>query len=392
VFLALNLRPPPLHFTPELAWVLEAAFGPSLAPHVTGGSPALRRKIAFELELAARIATRLGPQELVLALGVDESKNFVRQQLAVTARNRVLSSTIDLVVGLAREHAIPIALVKHAALLVTGRLTEGQRDARDVDVLVPPQRATELERALQARGFERLANRPQPHHLPGMRGPRNEVVEIHHALLGVQASVDAKSASFDELRESGALQSVHGFFVPCPELLAAHAIVHGLVQHASSPLDYLPSRVLADLVDLGGARGWDVACLHHYIRASTPREVAVAACELGTLLARGNAEHALLGRSEEARLLAHLVAASCDQDYREALKLTSVGVVGASARLRGLLRTAFLPTPNDLARGSLSRAPGSMRARLTQPFSAAGSLAKAIRAYLRLRQRTSRHG
>jgi hypothetical protein len=154
-------------------------------------------------------------------------------------------------------------------------------------------------------------------------------VEIHTALRFVDVRGDRTSAGAEAIRGAGLCEPLAGLpgdcRAPVEDLLAAHALAHGIAQHGVSPGAYPLMRMVADLVDLG----LDAAAVDRFLpgpyrwisRVVAESELR-AAFSLAGALAAG--DQRLFGEAESlagARtMLRHVVAGAIDDTYRRSLR------------------------------------------------------------------------
>lgn len=154
---------------------------------------------------------------------------------------------------------IPYAALKGAWLALHAYPHPALRPLRDIDILVPSERAKMAFELLLAQGFTpRNASEPSPEHafsrgkhLPGLVSPGDQIsVEIHHRLLtpgplrhgrGLAVS-DVLGARITEISQAGSIA------YPAPTEMLLHLIVHAVYEHGfcNGPL------VLTDIVYLLG--------------------------------------------------------------------------------------------------------------------------------------------
>lgn len=308
---------------------------------------------ACRLDLDARITARLGSPRLEAELGPELARRAALRELAVVAAHRLLMRALEETLPIAEQLGVELVLLKHAALVVAGVVREGERDVRDVDVLAPPRQAEPFRQALLAAGYSDTGHGSQPHHLPAVSSPHGEVFEIHTSIPGLSIPPDGprsaarvaalRGARLLERREIGG----HACWVPVRELLCAHALVHGFVQHAARPDDYPMMRMIADLVDLApwqrGAEG-EGLIRELVVPAMTPAEVG-AALDLARALARGSIPEP---GSAERSLLDHVVAAAFDENYRRSLALLRLDGLTRPAEVMHAVRRALVPARADV--------------------------------------------
>lgn len=334
-----RLRAPALQPSRELSWVLLRAFAPVSARVPTGVDAARVVSLCRKLDLAPRIAMRHA-QTLPAELGAEPARELTFVRLQAVAMDRVLDALLDEVVVTAAQLGQPLVLLKHAALRRGGFVAEGERSARDVDLLVADDFAPELQRALIARNFA-SASRSAQLHLPPLRRKPGEVVEIHSALWGMhlpRAQTNAEAVDVAGLIARGDVESLgDGCHIPHAPLLAAHAVVHGFVQHRSSPEGYPMMRVIADLCSLA-IDGGDAARARAFVLESFANALVGTALRLSNSLSRGVDVNEL--DPAEFELLGHVVAAGCDEYYRRALRFERVLNLTNFAALRDALHAA----------------------------------------------------
>lgn len=313
-----RLSPPQLATGAELQWVFRRAFGPRggtlAAPLPTAVVPC-----ASALGLAGRLCSRVPLPVLEAELGFAATRRLALLQLQVRGSNRLLAAALDHALQRARSLGLDVVPLKHAALWLAGRVREGERDARDVDLLVHPAGAPALWHSLQRDGYRPFDGETTGPHLPPLLSQSGACIELHDRLWGMNTSWAGGSLPEALVRAGWVREnSPHSrVLVPTRPFLIAHALVHGLVQHLTSPVDYAPVRVIADLIDLEAsvAHADEVSRL----AAGTLDGASVhAALELTERLARGAALQDL--PAAPGKLLAHLVGASLDAPYRRALR------------------------------------------------------------------------
>lgn len=400
----LRFMPPPLRLTPELRWVLIRAFGPpARAAPPADGAAALAA--ARRLALAARIGAVHGRQALATEVGVEAAEGFHRSRIAAGFSELTVVALMRELAEVAAALELPLALVKFAALHVAGAITPGSRSAADLDALVPAAGADRLASALRERGFEPRPLWGQEHHVPTLFHPDRGAVELHLHLPGVSAPGtpepwrDGQFAGYRELATAGVLRSAPGLAgavsIPTAEVLAAHALAHGIAQHGWAPAAYPPMRMLADLIDLGatGPAGGDlIAGAERWLTSSVSAEEAAAARTLCIALTAGDLD-ALAELDGAARLLAHVVAGAFRDDYRRALKLHgTLSGLGERPSLRSALsrvrEAVFLSRRQiDAIYGPTGSSLGYLRRRLLRPLDLAVRLLRYSVADRKLRRR-----
>lgn len=385
------VQPPYIIPTPALRWVLGKSFD---AQNMESKSPPQCAeqviRITRQLDLSARLAARAG-DSLLRDLGATAARTLSQHRLAVTASNAVLWASLHEVTRVARELGAPFALLKFCALSSSGVVAAGTRDARDIDVLVSNQFVSALHSRLLNAGFRTLdAGRG---HLSPLVGASCEIIEIHESIPGISVPSKKRAATFEDLQEAELLDSAAhpaGSWVPKREVLAAHALVHGLEQHGASPTSYPSFRYVSDLVDLLPKREDDssfaYSCgrlvLNERIRCYVP-----AALRVARTLHLGGDPFGPHPESDEAVLFRHALAACCDPEYRQALKLARLvqiwGQHGLLAAARRALRSAAPRTEGASASGGGTR--------VLSTWSLAQDFMSALHSWLLLRTRQALH-
>lgn len=330
--------------TAELEWVLVRAFGPptQITQRV---NVACAVELAKQLGLADRIVSRC-PDEVAAELGADGARALAFHKLATHAAHRLVVSATEKVISLASSLGIEIVLLKHAALAAAGLVPEGRRDARDLDVLVPGKRVVELERALLESGFSRTGHSPQPHHLAPIRSEQGEVIELHTEVPGLR--VGGLPATLETLALANALTEIEisgvKCFIPIPEALVAHTLVHGYVHQATSPLDYPMLRMLGDVIDIG--IGLESAeRIQDFVRGELSLDEVMTLLATAKLLERGKVPEP---ETSEGTLLGHVVAAARDRTYQRQLRARRIFSLSDGYARGAILRRLFRPTRADL--------------------------------------------
>jgi hypothetical protein len=311
--------------------------------------------------------------------------------LRVTATNRELGAVFNEVSAVAEARKLPLVWLKFAALRQRGVVPEGYRDARDLDLLAPEAQGQELHALLLERGFRAASSVSAEHQLPPLLSASGAAVEVHRSLWGVRMDDQQVDATYDALVAADVLVPVSDLrFVPQDSLLAAHAIVHGMVQHRSLPREYAPFRMLADLIDLKAWRLSSAAIQAPILGRVRPGDV-VSACALASMLNDGEQLVDISQRSDEFGLLTWLVAASLDDDFQRVLGAQRFLELAKEHRLLAAIRRVLL----DVASSSWpkSSTPATdRRERLGRPFDHGLRIVRGCAAFAKLRWRGSRDG
>jgi len=370
--MSLRFRPPRLVIAPEVRWMLLRAFGPAGAPFAGAIDPAAALAMARRFEVSARIAARHGREALSRELGPETADGFARDRTTAAAVGMQLMAAARRIAARAAPLEVPIAFLKFAALEGMGRLAAGSRDACDIDALVPEDRAAELWRALLAAGYRGSGLPDLEHQLPAIVDPEGGSVEIHRLVPGVRLA-GGSSATWEALARGGLLLPLTGFpgrcSAPAPEVLAAHAVVHGLGQHGYWPASYSLLKMVADLIDLGPLTDRALA----WVAQDVSKDESEALRRLCARLAAGEDPAAGWDAPEET-LLRHVLAGRLDAEYERALRL---GLFRAqpsdrapAARLaRSMLSALFLSDVQiDAIYGRPRSRLGYLGRRLARPF------------------------
>jgi len=318
--------PPPVALTTEIRWVLLRAFGPPQAPFPDRVDGPRAAALAGDLGLVERIGARVPSSLLVTELGSDVARQLALSRLQVLARVRGLCDLIPELASAAAAAAIPIVLLKFAALHAGGYLAEGSRAASDIDILLPERDVERAAEILTSRGFFAAeAAMADHHHWPPLHDRQGRVVELHTRLPGLREPGGRRFAGFEALEAAGGLQPAPGLDSGCqllrPDLMAAHAIAHGLAQHGGADV-YPVTRALGDVIDvLPGERRRRGIGAAEWIAADVPSSELDAVLGLCDALEKGDLD-GLDARREtrtEGALLHHVLASSLDPDYRRSL-------------------------------------------------------------------------
>jgi hypothetical protein len=304
--------------------MLLRAFGPPGAPFAEAVDAAGALAAARRFEVSSRVAARQGRARLAAELGAETASGFQRDLATAAAQGLRLEALLREIAAVASERGIPLVLLKFAALSAAGVVAPGARTACDLDVLVPPRRAGELQEALGSRGFRPSGLPDAEHQLAALVHPGGGVVEVHRLMIGVRPEGDG-SATVATLERAGLLEPAPGLagcFVPAREAQMAHVLVHGVGQHGFWPASYPLLRMLADLTDLGFH---DETAAPQAARAAglVARDVAPEEAEAVRDLCRALVAGAdLIDKEGAAVLLRHILAGRLDADYAASLRLS----------------------------------------------------------------------
>lgn len=230
---------------PETRWVLARAL---LHPDFPIEVPPDVDRIwaeATRLRMAPRIATRCGSARLTLELGelhaqryLDASRQAAVQALKVEAQVRHLAA-------IAEKHDLRFALLKGAALHILRIVPLGARPLCDLDILMSPKAASELQRILKAEGWRENESFRTDFHLPPLYAAPWLGLEIHDVIPRVSLN-GRRWSGLGELHSAGLLDTCFvgsaSVLVPAPRVLAAHAIVARQALTIPGLADYLDLR------------------------------------------------------------------------------------------------------------------------------------------------------
>ena len=344
----LRFRPPEFTFGPELRWVLLRGFGPPEEPFSGTAGPEAVRALAAALDLGPRIGSRVGQDRLRAELGADTARQFVIASATAEAQGKRIVRLAHEVAGIAAGAGVPLVFLKFVALHLSGAVTAGSRSVADLDVLVAPGDAEPFAAGLSSKGFTMSGVPDSDQHLAPFQNGSGAIVEVHSYVQGVRLGRNGTFATAGELAALGYLVPVPQVpgdcSIPNRQVLAAHAIAHGIAHHGRKPQEYPLFRMVADLIDLGFAGG-DGKELLDQVTPWLEREVSFeetqALRDLCAGLSVGDEElYAQASQAEpEVLLLRHLVAGATDQKYVESLQVSAF-----------LGRVSHLPRPVAVAR------------------------------------------
>lgn len=345
-----RFEPPPLEVDATTRWVLRRAFGPveDDAPTPDPGA-ALER--AGKLGLAPRIAARIPEATLRTETNEETGYEFVRQSRRALEAALAYEAIAHTLAQRAGELEIELVFLKGYALHAGGYTRPGGRAIGDLDLLVAADRATALHRALGDAGFTPAEGPANEQHLPPLAAPGWGVVDLHYALRGVCDEAGDWLDAARTIASPGSKEVAPGCWIPGPAVLAAHALVHTLEQHANNPRPYPLLRLLGDLHDiLPDDAAWEGAApmLLGFLAPTLAPEQVRAARALAATLREGQLPGAT--DSAESLLLAHCLAHALDADYRNALRGRHLRHRLRQARRRGTLLRYAGRKLNDLLR------------------------------------------
>ena len=344
----LRFRPPEVAFGPELRWVLLRGFGPPEEPFPGTVEPEAVRTLAAAFDLGPRTGSRIGQERLRTELGADTARKFLIASATAEAQGKRIVRLAHEVAGVAAGTGVPLVFLKFVALYLSGAVTAGSRSVADLDVLVAPGDAEPFAAGLSSKGFTMSGVPDSDQHLAPFQNGSGAIVELHSYVQGVRLGRNGTFATAGELAALGYLVPVpqvpRDCSIPNRQVLAAHAIAHGIAHHGRKPQEYPLFRMVADLIDLGFAREDGKAVLEQitpWLEGEVSPEETQALRDLCAGLSVGDEElYAQASRAEpEVLLLRHLVAGATDQKYVESLQVSAF-----------LGRVSHLPRPVAVAR------------------------------------------
>jgi hypothetical protein len=346
----LAFKPPGFALDAGLEWILMRALGPlEWRPSTPLAGDDRLFDTALQLDVASRIAARHPVEALTRELGPDVVQRFREEYLHTVARDALLGRALDLLLRLAATAGVPCILLKYAALArMEGILSKGARSATDLDVLVPNAAAKGFRTRLLKEGYVDTALPASAHQLSALRDPHGVLVELHVHVPGVNLGMDQPFLRAQDLIERGLTHLAGEALIPAPAVLIAHALAHGLVQHARAPHMYSPLKTFADLADLRQAGHAAFEDSLAYLAGAMTGEDARDALVLAKALGDGALDGAM--RGSPGVLLRHALASRLDSRYAARLRLrllTAPGPTGwhlrhlTAGRLAGAVREAW---------------------------------------------------
>lgn len=335
----LGFRPPPFPLDAELEWVLQRALGPLTWKPNSSLSGQRLIDVALRLDVAARIGAR-HPRELIeREMGATAAHRLREQYVGTVARGALLDHALNQLLERARRSDVSCILLKYAALNRMGVLRVGSRVASDVDVLVPHARARQFQAILQESGYQDLELPESSHQLPALRDHTGILIELHVHVPLVTLGQGQPFARAEDLLGAGLTIQSDNALLPDAAIVAAHAIAHGLIQHAQVPQVCSALKTFADLADLDLARPGVVEQARAYLSTTMTAEDLTNVQTLARALREGDLEAAMAGGP--GIILRHALASQLDRHYAIRLRL------GALTEWRG---TSVRRSPAQLLR------------------------------------------
>jgi hypothetical protein len=367
-----KFTPKPLDLSEPVVWVLKRAFGPP-DRDVSSSDPEAALEAADLLGYLPRIGQRTPRARLESELG-EASALVLEATHRAAAGAAALNATSRFVCDVAREQGLPAVLLKFSALAALGVVRPGSRVASDVDVLAARHHGVSLVAALIAAGARALPERRLEHELTALVSPLDVAVDAHRYIPGLHLGRRDRFVDADDLLTAGLVDARTN--TPAPEVLAAHALVHGFVENAAIPQSGAPARALADLVDL---RHFSPRSIEHALPLVERLFGAPDLRDLDALalaLERGDVGPGYDGQG--AALLSHVLGTALDARYAASLRRFLFRAPLSERRGPGPLieRVAhmFVPTAVELSRiyGKPRGRLGLVGLRLWRPIDLAG--------------------
>lgn len=346
------VRVRPLGFTPprfaldaEMEWVLQRALGPLDWAPATSISGERLVNVALRLDLAARIAARQPRELMEREMGATAAHRLREQYVGAVAREALLDHALHELSAQAMASNVYCILLKYAALNRMGVLRVGSRVASDLDVLVPAARAREFQAFLKENGYEDLGLPESSHQLPALRDRNGVLIELHVHLPLITLAPGQPFAQAEHLLAAGLTIQSGDALLPDPAIVTAHAIAHGLMQHAQVPQVYSPLKSFADLADLQLLRPNLIEDARPYLSRTMTADDLTSVQTLAQALSDGDLEAATTGGA--GIILRHALASQLDRRYAVGLRIGSLtrdrgtSVVRSPAQLFRSLRAAW---------------------------------------------------
>lgn len=302
--------------------MLQRAFGPLNWVPTRGMFGQRLVDVALRLDLAARIAAR-HPRELVeREMGATAAHRLREQYVGTVARGALLDHALSELLTHARTANIACILLKFAALSRIGVLRVGSRVASDLDVLVPHTQARGFHAFLIRAGYRDLGLPESSHQLAALQAPSGVLVELHVHVPLVTLASGQPFARADDLLGAGLTRESDDALIPDLAVLAAHAIAHGLMQHAQVPQVCSALKTFADLADLQLARPGVVEQARAYLIRTMTEEDLTSVETLAEALENGDLHAATSGGP--GVILRHALASQLDRRYATWLRLSGL--------------------------------------------------------------------
>jgi hypothetical protein len=263
-------------------------------------------------------------------MGSEAAQRLREQYVGIVGREALLDHALELLLQQAEISDVPCILLKYAALNRIGALRVGARSASDIDVLVPRASARRLQDALVRNGYTEVGLPESAHQLAPLQDPNGGLLELHTHLPGISLGPRQPFAGADELIAAGLTVRAGNALVPSPAMITAHALVHGLVQHANAPHMYSALKTFADLADLQDAGHGAFEEAGPFLTAGMTEDDFVSALTLARALQRGDLVTAMSGPA--GAVLRHALASQLDRGYAARLRLRLLTHPGPASR------------------------------------------------------------
>ncbi len=400
---SLRFAPPAFTISAELRWLLARAFGPPETRRPQALDAARLWRLATILDLGPRIGARSPHGALQREVGQELADDFLQERRKAVAVALIYEQLATQIAGMAAARSISLIFLKGFALHLMNLEPTGGRPFNDLDLLVPREQAETLHAELVASGFRAPDAPPSDQHLPPLSPPDGGSVDVHYRLAHLRIG-DREGATAEELRNAGLLTDLERFAgscaVPRGDLMAAHLLSHGMVQHAHRPNTYPLLRMVADLMDLlpDGA-AWDrfrngpYQWIHHRIHG---RELEAVGRLCQRLAAGGLPDPDRESERDAEILLRHLLAGHLDEAYRRSLRIdytqSRLRQARREGRLLGYLKEKIFVTDGhvELRHGKPASRWGYLGRKLWRPIDLAVRLVEAALGSLRVRARHAR--
>lgn len=320
----IRFSPPNSKLDDNVAWVLTRAFAP---PVTTERAPHHERlDCARRLRLLPRILSRTPRNLLVADLGEAATERLVLEHRRQVARGLGIRRTQQQVADAAHDLDTSLVLLKFAALCELGCTSPASREACDLDVLVDANHAAALADRLCDIGYKCPPRRGPPHQPYVLHSPAGIMVELHVHIPYLRLGAEGSFATLDMLKSASVVGPLdpddETVLIPSRSLMAAHLILHGMVQHGFEPQTYPGWRLISDLTDLGFSEDQTLqADSRRWIETCVSAEEIDALSVLITTLRLGRVDALWPSSDGAALLLRHHVLVVTDGQYRARVML-----------------------------------------------------------------------
>ncbi len=281
---------------------------------------------------------------------------------------------------------VAFVLLKSNALFLAACTMLGARRCMDVDVLIPSNRVHEVRALLLAGGYRAAKGRDGAHQLSPLFHPSGVMVELHTLVKHMRLTPGGGWVCLEDLERAGHLRPLPKFgagFIPSPSFLAAHALIHGLVQHWRQVGDYPLLRLLGDVEDL--SRQWEngsplAESVSPWLAAEAVEAEGRAVFDALDFLANASSAATPDTREKLANnlFLRHVLASRYDAAYRDAVRAAAIFWVDSNrsrtvALARKIRNRLFLTEESTIRRYGPRKGPvGRVLLRLWRPLELVG--------------------